>query len=116
MNFSFGFPQSFSMSPDTEKDDETKVTSPDFETIVSNHDLQNPVNRQCRWMDLSAEDYKRVVENPGQFCLLNVSGGGLYTQWYFYHTLAGEFVFIFRTFSNDDSFIFTWQYGKPDEI
>jgi hypothetical protein len=112
-------PVDFSMSSVNDTDieliniDETKLTYLDFEEVISYQDTRCPI-RQCRSMDISVEDYKRVMETPGEFCILNVYGGGPYTQWYFYHTLAGEYVFIFRTFNSyDESFKLTWKYGSP---
>lgn len=95
--------------------DDTKLTSSVFEEIVSDQDRMDRI-RQCRWMDISSEDYKRVIENPGEFCQIFVSGGGPYTQWFFYHTLSREFVYIFRTFMGyEKPDLFTWQHSQHYE-
>lgn len=126
MNFSFDLDPAFSMSTDDDTSlssedvlslvpSDEKPTSNDFENAVLNQSLYTSVSRCYREMHISADDYKRVTENRGEFCPLYVlGGGGQFTQWYFYHTLSGEKVFVFRTYIHTSkSYLFTWQYGQP---
>jgi len=64
-----------------------------FEKIASETN-KNELYRQCRTM--------KVPDNigeikPGQYCELKVEGGGPYCQWYYYLTLKGQHMLIFRT-------------------
>ena len=81
----------------------------DFETIV----LTTPeatLHRQYRELYISPEDYKRVYEKKGEYCEVVVSGGGMYSNWYFYHTMDDNFVYIIQNMISDE---FSWQSGCP---
>lgn len=70
------------------------------------------IQRQCRAMDVP--DNINELE-PGQYCLLNVEGGGYYCQWYYYYTLNKRHILIFRS-PNDSECGFSYSGREIDEI
>jgi len=81
----------------------------DFEHIISTIP-ESPIYRQYREIYISPKDYKRVYEKKGESCEVVASGSGMYCNWYFYHTMNDDFVYVIQNIISDD---FSWQSGCP---
>jgi len=65
-----------------------------FEKVASEPDKYN-YSRNCRYMEVPPN----IDEiEPGQYCVIATSGGGYYTQWYYYKTLDKKHMLIFQTY------------------
>ena len=93
-----------------------------FENIVRNNqpeggfsdDIGPPrLMRQYRYIGISRKDYEKVLNNPGKFASVDVSGAG-FSNWYFYHTMTGSKVLIIESFFNNTSY-WTWQDREISE-
>ena len=81
----------------------------DFEHIISTIP-ESPIYRQYREIYISPKDYKRVYEKKGEYCEVVASGSGMYCNWYFYHTMNDDFVYVIKNIISDN---FSWQSGCP---
>lgn len=68
-----------------------------FEKVASEPDKYN-YSRDCRYMEVPSNINE--IE-PGQYCIIPTSGGGYYTQWYYYKTLNKKHMLIFQTYESD---------------
>jgi hypothetical protein len=80
-----------------------------FEGLVANQIRCNRL-RQCRSMEVSE---KLELTPCGEYRLLFTDGGGDYCQWYYYHTLDGNHMLIFRTPYGDN---FRFSGRKIDKV
>ncbi len=69
-----------------------------FEEVVSNSNNYNYI-RSCR--NMIVPDNIHMIQ-PGQYCILEVSGGGYFVQWYYYKTCDGRHMIIFESNSGDE--------------
>ena len=82
-----------SYDADADVNNENAELAQRFETMLVNEDY--PVPRQCRFTNTTQAQFDAVL--PGRFILLPVSGGGYLTQWYYYVSLNGTKMYVFRT-------------------
>jgi hypothetical protein len=88
-----------------------------FEDVISHNSGRSL--RSCRSLDFfNSSDYEKVKNNKGESCMLSVSGGGMYTQWYLYHSVSdNKLYYIFRTCmaDNDASDYYFWDCKEFNE-
>jgi hypothetical protein len=76
------------------------------------HNFETMLPRQYREIEISKEDYDRVVETPGELCFTPTTGAGN-SLWWFYHSLDGVLCFAIMSVGLTNG---TWRWQRLNTL